>query len=139
MTSDRQGFAGPAKIELQTISSPAEGNIGVAEFDRHVPFVIKRVFYFHDVPAATVRGGHAHREQQQFMICMAGHVTVMTEHASGKAEHILDRPSIGLYLPAMTWLDIRFDEQDSVVTVLTCSAYDEADYIRDYKEFLAAH
>ena len=139
MTSDRQEFAGPAQIELQSIPSPTEGCIGVAEFDRHVPFIIRRVFYFHDVPTATVRGGHAHHVQQQFMICLAGQVTVMTEYASSKAEHILDRPSIGLYLPAMTWVELRFDEEDSIATVLTCSAYDEADYIRDYKEFLAAH
>jgi UDP-2-acetamido-3-amino-2,3-dideoxy-glucuronate N-acetyltransferase len=138
MTFDRQAGAGPAQIDLQSIPSPAEGNIGVVEFDRHVPFIIRRIFYFYDVPSTTVRGGHAHRAQQQFMICLAGQVTVMTEHASIKAEHILDRPLTGLYLPPITWVELRFDEEDSIATVLTCSAYDEADYIRDYKEFLAA-
>ena len=32
-----------------------------------------------------------------------------------------------------------YTEKVSSVIVLTCSAYDEADYIREYKEFLAAH
>ena len=137
MTSD-QTLTGPTEIELQTIPSPTEGNIGVADCDRHVPFTVRRIFYFHDVPAGTNRGGHAHRGQQQFMICQAGRVTVKTEHAAGKAEHVLERPSLGLYMPAMTWVDIRFDEKDSIVSVLTSAAYDEADYIRDYEEFLSA-
>ena len=62
----------------------------------------------------------------------------MTEYASSKIKHILDRPLIGLFLPPMTWVEVQFDEEDSIATVFTCSEYDEADYIRDYKEFLAA-
>ena len=69
MSSDRQAFEGPAQIELPSIPSPAEGSIGVVECDRHIPFTIRRIFYFYDVPSTTVRGGHAHRAQQQFMIC----------------------------------------------------------------------
>lgn len=138
MTSDHQKFTEPTRIELQSIPSLTEGSLCIAEYDRHVPFIIRRVFFFHDVPKGTTRGGHAHRKHQQFIICIAGHVTIMTEYASRKTKHTLDRPSIGLYLPKMTWLDIRFEEKDSAVVVLTCSAYDEADYIRDFNEFLAA-
>jgi len=136
MPSDRQELTEPTEIELQAIPSPSEGGLGVAEYERHVPFVTRRVFFFHDVPKRTTRGGHAHRKQQHFIICISGHVTVMTETASGKSEHIMDSPSTGLYLPPMTWVDIRFEEEDCAVLVLTCSAYDEADYIRDYQKFL---
>ncbi len=136
MPSDHPEFSEPTRIELQSIPSLDEGGLGVAEYDRHVPFVTRRVFFFHDVPKGTTRGGHAHRKQPQFIICVTGNVTVMTETATGKSKHALDRPSIGLYVPPVTWVDMRFEEKDSAVIVLTCSVYDEADYIRDYQEFL---
>tara|TARA_Y100000746_G_C15215569_1_gene331210 strand:- start:27 stop:443 length:417 start_codon:yes stop_codon:yes gene_type:complete len=136
MTSNRQSFEGPAQIKLQSITSSAEGRIGVAEYDRHVPFIIRRVFYLYDVPSTTIRGGHAHRQQQQFIICLGGQLTVMTEYASRKVEYVLDNPLIGLYLPPLTWVDLRFDEDNSIVVAFTCSAFDETDYIREYSEFL---
>tara|TARA_B110000438_G_C15692009_1_gene597213 strand:- start:485 stop:913 length:429 start_codon:yes stop_codon:yes gene_type:complete len=137
MASDQYVPSGPVAIELQIITSLDKGCLGIAEFEKHVPFEIRRVFFFYDVPNNTNRGGHAHRKQQQFMICLSGCVKLNTVSAFGKNNFFLDRPSKGILLPPMTWTDICFEEPNSTVIVLTCSKYDEADYIRDFDAYLS--
>ncbi len=137
MTSDYYIPSGPTETKLQIVTSPNKGHLGVAEFEKHVPFEIRRVFFFYDVPTNTSRGGHAYRKQQQFMICLSGCVHLKTDSACGKNKFILDRPSKGVLLPPMTWTDVFFEEPNSTVIVLTCSKYDETDYIRDFDAFLS--
>jgi hypothetical protein len=50
----------------------------------------------------------------------------------------LDRPSLGLHMPPLTW-GAQYDySDDAVLVVLASHAYDAADYIHDYDEFVAA-
>ena len=136
METDQNISSIPTEIELQSITSMKKGSLGVAEFEQHVPFEVRRIFYFYDMPSKVSRGGHAHFKQRQFIICLSGHVIVKTEFSKEKKIFALDRPSKGIYLPPMTWVEICFEEANSNVLVLTCSVYDESDYIRDYDEFL---
>ena len=43
------------------------GNLSVIENDV-IPFKIKRVYYLYDVPSGAERGGHSHKEQQEFLL-----------------------------------------------------------------------
>jgi dTDP-4-dehydrorhamnose 3,5-epimerase-like enzyme len=122
-------------FDLQGIPHEDLGFLGVAEYGPHIPFVPRRLFFFCDVPIGTTRGGHGHRELEQFIGCPQGAVLIETLDAAGKQSFCLDTPLQGLYIPAMTWVDIRFEGASTVALVLASAEYDEADYIRDMGEF----
>ena len=54
------------------------GNLSVIEF-KDLPFDIKRIFYITGVPKGFERGFHAHKETQQFLICLQGSCEVYLE------------------------------------------------------------
>lgn len=121
--------------DLQGFPSEDLGFLGVAEYGPNIPFVPRRLFFFCGVPAGTARGNHAHRELEQFIICPRGSVQVETEDAMGKQVFALDAPLQGLYIPPMTWVDVRFEGTGTVALVLASAEYDESDYIHDKVEF----
>lgn len=102
-----------------------------------VPFTPRRWFLVYDVPSREVRGEHAHRVCHQFLICVSGQVSVAVDDGERRAEVLLDRPALGLYVPPRVWASqYRYDD-DAVLLVLASHPYDPADYIREYDEFLA--
>jgi len=114
------------------------GNLTFIETARHVPFEIKRLFYLYDVPAGGLRGGHAHRTLEQVMICLSGSFEVCLDDGAKQRIVSLNRPWMGLYIPSMIWDTETNFEPATVCLVLASDYYDEADYVRDYSEFLKA-
>jgi len=100
-----------------------------------VPFAIKRFFAIYSVAEGAARGGHAHRQQQQFLVSLAGAATIAIDDGMQKVTVRLDRPNLGLLIPAMLWLDLDHFTPDAVILVLASGAFSEADYIRDGEEF----
>jgi UDP-2-acetamido-3-amino-2,3-dideoxy-glucuronate N-acetyltransferase len=100
----------------------------------HVPFAIKRFFAL--VGVRGDRGGHAHRAQHQFLVMLAGSVTVTVDDGATRTPVVLDRPNLALHAPPMLWLDLQGFSEDAVCMVLTSDVYSEADYIRDRADFL---
>lgn len=112
------------------------GSLSVGEFSKHIPFEAKRYFIVFDVPSGEVRGEHAHRECHQFLLCVKGSCSVITDDGVNRSEFVLDKPNVGAYLPPMTW-GVQFNySADAVLLVFASHYYDDADYIRDYDEFL---
>ena len=114
------------------------GSLSVGEFPQQVPFLPKRYFVCFDVPGKDVRGEHAHRRCQQFLVCLRGSLSVVVDDGRSSEEIVLDRPSIGLYVPPMTWAVQYQYSADGLLLVFASDLYDPADYIRDYDEFLSA-
>ena len=113
------------------------GSLSVAEYDRHIPFVPKRCFWVLDVPTREVRGEHAHKKLHQYLICVKGSVSVVLDDGANKVEVLLDKPNLGLHIPPMVWgIQYKYSE-DAVLLVLASEAYEAADYIRDYAEFIS--
>jgi acetyltransferase-like isoleucine patch superfamily enzyme/dTDP-4-dehydrorhamnose 3,5-epimerase-like enzyme len=106
--------------------------------DEGVPFVPRRWFMVYDVPGREIRGAHAHRECEQFLICAHGSVRVAVDDGTKRAEVTLSDPSQGIYVPPMVWASQFHYEPATVLLVLASLPYDADDYIRDYGEFLAA-
>lgn len=111
------------------------GNLTVGEFGRTAPFEPKRYFIVFGVPNAEVRGEHAHRECQQFLICTHGQCSVLADDGQNREEFLLDDPSLGLYLPPLTWGVQYKYSSDAVLLVFASHYYDSAEYIRSYQEF----
>jgi hypothetical protein len=114
------------------------GGLVAAEIAKFLPFAVKRFFLVHDVPSREVRGQHAHRACHQFLVCVSGSCRVIADDGKRRQEFLLDRSSLGLYLPPMVWA-AQFDySAEAALLVLASHAYDARDYIRDYDEFLRA-
>lgn len=114
----------------------ARGSLAVAEVTADIPFVPQRVFVIFDVPSHWVRGEHALRTCDQFLVCLKGHCQVVVGDGDTRQEIRLDQPDIGLFVPAMTWLTMYRFSPDALLQVMASTPYDSNDYIRDYQEFL---
>jgi hypothetical protein len=87
-------------------------------------------------PDATRR--HAHRTLHQVVICLSGGLEVHLDDGVARQMVHLNRPWLGLYVPPMVWASEGNFDPGTVYLVLTSDYYNEADYVRDYDEFLAA-
>lgn len=111
------------------------GNLAVIEKDG-VPFSIKRVYYLYDVPSDAYRGGHAHKEQQEFLIALSGSFEVVLNDGNSKQKVMLNKPDKGLLIPTGIWRELENFSSGAVCLVLASDVFDEEDYIRDYDQFM---
>jgi UDP-2-acetamido-3-amino-2,3-dideoxy-glucuronate N-acetyltransferase len=112
------------------------GSLTVGEFDRSIPFPVKRYFLVFDVPSIETRGEHAHRMCHQFLICVRGSCAVVADDGAHRQEFLLDSPDVGVHLPPMVWgIQYKYST-DAVLLVYASHYYDSTDYIRSYEEFL---
>ena len=111
------------------------GSLTVGEFDRSIPFAVKRYFMVFDVPSMETRGEHSHRVCHQFLICIRGSCAVVADDGKNRQEFLLDSPDVGVHLPPMVWgIQYKYSA-DAMLLVFASHHYDGADYIRNYAEF----
>ena len=123
-------------IEMPRIENAA-GNITPIQGSENLPFDVERVFYLYDIPGGEARGAHAHKECHQFLIAASGSFEVALDDGKNKRTVMLNRPHFGLHIPPGMWAAEQGFSSGSICLVLTSHKYDEADYIRDYEEYLA--
>ena len=123
------------QIELPKIED-SRGNLSYIEGGIHIPFDIRRVYYLYDVPGGSDRGSHAHKNLHQFIVAMSGSFDVLLDDGKEKKRFHLNRSYYGLYICPMMWRYLDNFSSGAVCMVLASDHYDEADYIRDYDEFL---
>lgn len=112
------------------------GQLIALEENKDIPFKIKRVYYIYGTKENVRRGFHAHKNLEQILICVSGSCKIHLDNGFETEEVILDKPSIGLYIANDMWREMYDFSRDAVLLVLASKLYDEADYIRDYNEFL---
>jgi hypothetical protein len=123
-------------INLPKINDP-RGNLSVIEKDI-IPFEIKRVYYLYDVPSGAERGGHAHIEQQEFLIAVSGSFDVVLNDGETIGEVTLNNPSRGLLIENRIWRELKNFSSGAVCLVIASDCFSEEDYIRDFDDFLAS-
>jgi len=128
---------GNARLVDLPVVNDLRGTLSFGEYGQHLPFVPKRYFVVYAVPSKNVRGEHAHKKLEQFLVCVSGGCSVVVDNGTDRSEVRLDSPATGLYLPAMTWATQFRYSADAVLLVLASDLYDPDDYIRDYDEFLS--
>lgn len=114
----------------------SRGNLSVAEGGINVPFDFKRCFWISDIPQREERGAHAHLHCEQFLVAARGSFDVVVDDGSEKRTIHLDKPWEGVYIPAGLWASECNYSEEAVCIVFASEHFDEADYIRDYEQFL---
>lgn len=126
-------------IEPKIIKLPkyldARGNLSVIEEFKDLPFKIQRTYWIYDVPGGEARGGHAYKENQEFIVAMSGSFDVILDDGASKQIYHLNRSYYGLYVPKGLWREMNNFSTNSLALVLSSTKYEENDYIRDYNEF----
>ncbi len=121
-------------ITIPKIEEP-RGNLSVIEGDV-IPFEIKRVYYLYDVPSGAERGGHAHKNLQQFLIALSGSFDVILNDGIEQKTITLNKPFEGLLINPGIWREINNFSSGSVCLVVASAVFNEGDYIREFDDFL---
>ncbi|MGN0438565.1 MAG: sugar 3,4-ketoisomerase [Lachnospiraceae bacterium] len=127
------------QIKMYTfqIHGDDRGQLVALEETKDIPFKIKRVYYMYDTGEGVRRGFHAHKCLEQILICIHGSCKILLDNGTEKETVVLDKPYEGLYVSNDMWREMYDFSPDAVLMVLASELYDEADYIRNYDEFLA--
>ncbi len=121
-------------IDLPKIADP-RGNLSIIEQLKQIPFEIKRTYWIYDVPGGCSRGGHAYKENQEFIVALSGAFDVELDDGKEKKIYYLNRSYNGLYVPKGIWRKMSNFSTNSLALVLSSTEYDVHDYIMDYAEF----
>ena len=125
----------PHIINLPKIEDE-RGNLTFIEEEKNIPFKIKRVYWIYDVPGGQKRGGHAFKEQQEFIVALSGSFDVVIDDGKQKQTFQLNRSYYGLYIPNGLWREMNNFSTNSLALVLSSTEFSENDYIRDYQIYL---
>lgn len=116
--------------------SDARGNLSIVESNDTIPFKIERVFYMYDIINGEMRGNHAHKTFEQFIIAISGTFWVEINDGFKSQKFFLHSPYFGLYVCPKIWVKVFDFNINSVCMVLTSNHYDKDDYIENYQDFL---
>mgnify|MGYP003648161530 CR=1 FL=1 len=122
-------------IDLQTHGDD-RGSLVAIEEQVNIPFTIKRVYYIFDTLEGVRRGFHAHKDLKQVAIVLKGSCKFLLDNGKEKTEVLLNNPAKGLCIESMIWREMFDFSPDCILMVLANNHYDEADYIREYSEFI---
>lgn len=111
------------------------GNLSFLEHPSQLPFEIKRTYWIYDVPGGEIRGSHAFKEQQEFIIALSGSFDVVLNNGQNETKFSLNRSYYGLYVPNKYWRTLENFSTNSLALIVTDKTFDESDYIRNFHEF----
>ena len=110
------------------------GNLSVIEGNA-LPYEMKRVYYLYDIPSGGRRGGHSHKNQQEFLVALSGSFDVILNDGNEQKTVTLNKPNVGLLIVNGIWRELENFSSGSVCLVLASDVFAEEDYIRNYEDF----
>ena len=94
-----------------------------------------RCFWLSGVKVGETRANHAHWKESQVLVALVGKVQVEVEGLDKSCTIFqLEGPNVGLFVPPLNWIEIRFSE-DAVLLGLGDQVFSEEDYIRNHHYF----
>lgn len=127
-----------ARVRMMSLPtfSDSRGMLTALEADKDVPFKIRRLFYVYNVQPPFERGGHAHPDTEQLLVCVCGSLKIDVSDPSGGRTYLLDDPSLGLYVPELVWTRLYDFTADAVCLAAASTHYGRADVIRDWGRYV---
>ena len=111
------------------------GNLSIIEEFKQVPFKIKRSYWIYDVPGGVERGGHAYRQNTEFIVALSGSFDVVIDDGDNRKSFHLNRSYMGLLVPRGLWRVMNNFSTNSLALILSDTDYDADDYIMDYEDY----
>ena len=139
LKNDKMMTLNGAKIIDLPRTLDRRGNLSVVEEHKNIPFKIKRTYWIYDVPGGEVRGGHAYKQNQEFIVALSGSFDVILDNGKERKTFSLNRSYYGLYVPKGVWRQMQNFSTNSLALVLASTKFDTSDYIYEYvlfKEFV---
>ena len=124
----------PKIISLPKIED-TRGNLSFFENLKQIPFEISRTYWIYDVPGGETRGGHAFKEQQEFIVALSGSFDIVINNGLKEERYTLNRSYYGLLVPKMYWRQMENFSTNSLALIVSDKPYNENEYIRDFEEF----
>lgn len=124
----------PKLIDLPKIIDK-RGNLSFFEHPAQLPFEIARTYWIYDVPGGEIRGSHAFKEQQEFIVALSGSFDVVIHDGQREKKIALNRSYYGLYVPPMLWRTMENFSTNALALVVSDRAFNANDYIRDFDQF----
>lgn len=115
----------------------SRGNLSFVEGEKHIPFEIKRTYLIYDVPGGEIRGSHAYRNNEEFIIALSGSFDIVLHDGRQEFKYSLNRSYMGLYVPKLLWRTMENFSTNSLALILSSTTFQEEDYIRDFDEFIS--
>ena len=119
------------------VSGDDRGSLIALQNADEIPFEIKRVYLVYDTQPGVERGRHAHKELEQWVVCVSGSCTFVVDDGETRREVLLDSPEKGLHIGNGIWREMRDFSPGAVLMVIASTRYETEDYIRSYDEFLS--
>jgi len=123
------------QIDLPKILDP-RGNLSFIEEKNQIPFKILRTYWIYDVPGGEIRGSHAFKQTDEFIVALSGSFDVVLHDGEKEVRYSLNRSYYGLYVPKLVWRKIENFSTNSLALILASTDYDANDYIRNFDEFM---
>lgn len=121
-------------INLPKITDP-RGNLSFFESNNQIPFTIQRAYWIYDVPGGVVRGSHAFKDTNEFVVALSGSFDVVLHDGHNETKYSLNRSYYGLYIPNMLWRRLENFSTNSLGLIAADRPYDRNEYIRDFDKF----
>jgi UDP-2-acetamido-3-amino-2,3-dideoxy-glucuronate N-acetyltransferase len=112
------------------------GEINIYEFQKYIPFSVKRFFIVKNVKSKYVRGEHAHKVCKQLLVALSGSVDILIDNGVDRFTTSLNSPKFGVLIENLVWSSQYNFSKDAILGVFASDNYDEDDYIREYELFL---
>lgn len=112
------------------------GNLSIIEEFKQIPFKIKRTYWIYDVPGGVERGGHAYKENEEFVVALSGSFDICLDDGRNQKVFSLNRSYMGVYVPKAMWRVINNFSTNSLALIVSSTKFDVNDYIMNYDEFL---
>lgn len=128
-----------SKVEIISLPKILDkrGNLSVIEELKNIPFKIARTYWIYDVPGGEMRGGHAYKENEEFIVALSGSFDVILDDGKERKTYSLNRSYYGLYVPKGLWREMNNFSTNSLALILASTAYNAEDYIYDYQDFVS--
>lgn len=128
-----------SKVEIISLPKILDkrGNLSVIEELKNIPFKIKRTYWIYDVPGGEMRGGHAYKKNEEFIVALSGSFDVILDDGKERKTYSLNRSYYGLYVPKGLWREMNNFSTNSLALILASTVYNAEDYIYDYQEFVS--
>ena len=112
------------------------GSLSALEITQQTGVLIRRLFWLHDLTGSD-RGGHAHIDTDQVLLLISGSLTITLEHESQNYLYELTPSSPPLFLPKLTWVEMKKITNTTIVLIASSTSYDIDKSLRTYEEYSA--